>query len=100
MTGYEIAQLNVGRALVVVGTASFSRSGRATVPAGASHVDVNVAASGGLSGTPLCFANILTRRAGIHVESVRPNTPSTGRVRIFLSKAVPGPTFVSWLVLN
>jgi hypothetical protein len=94
------ASAEAGRALVVVGKASFSRSGRATIPTGASYVDVNLTATGGLSGTPLCFASIQTRRPGIHVETVRPNTPSTGRIRIYLNKAVPGSTFVSWLVLN
>ena len=94
------ASAEAGRALVVVGKASFSRSGRVTVPAGASYVDVSLVATGGLSGTPLCFANLQTRRPGIHVETVRPNTPSAGRIRIYLNKPVPGATFVSWLVLN
>jgi hypothetical protein len=94
------ATAEAGRALVVVGKASFSRSGRATVPTGASYVDVSLVASGGLSGTPLCFANLQTRRPGIHVEAVRPNTPTAGTLRIYLNKAVPGATFVSWLVLN
>jgi hypothetical protein len=93
------ASAEAGRALVVDGKATFSRSGRATIPAGADHVDVNLTAKGGLGGTPLCFANLTTRRAGVHVEAVRPNTPSTGKLRIYLNRAVPGSTFVAWLVL-
>jgi hypothetical protein len=94
------ASAEAGTALVVDGRAKFSRSGRATVPAGASHVDVDLSAKGGLGGTPLCFANIMTRRPGIHVETVKPNTPSSGRLRISLSGPVSGSTFVAWLVLG
>ena len=93
------ASAEAGLALVVQGKAVFSRSGRATIPAGASFVDVSLTSKGGLSGIPLCFANLLTHRPGIHVEAVRPNTPSTGRMRIYLNKAVPGSTFVVWFVL-
>jgi hypothetical protein len=93
------ASAEAGRALVVDGKAAFSRSGRATIPAGAGHVDVDLTTRGGLGGTPLCFANLTTRRPGIHIEAVRPNTPSTGKLRIYVNKAVPGSTFVAWLVL-
>ena len=94
------ASAEAGIALVVDGRAKFSRSGRATVPAGASHVDVDLTAKGGLGGTPLCFANVMTRRPGVHVETVRPNSPSSGKLRISLNQAVPGSTFVAWLVLG
>jgi hypothetical protein len=91
------ATAEAGKALAVEGKATFTRSGRVSIPAGADHVDVTP--PGGLAGTPLCFANLLTRRPGIHVEAVRPNTPSAGKVRIYLNRAVPGSTFVVWLVL-
>jgi hypothetical protein len=93
------ASAEAGLALAVDGKARFSRSGRTSIPTGADHVDVDLTARGGLSGTPLCFANLLTHRPGIHVEAVRPNTPSAGRLRIYLNQAVPGPTFVVWMVL-
>jgi hypothetical protein len=94
------ASAEAGRALVVSGKASFSRSGRATIPAGAAYVDVDLRTRGGLSGTPLSFANLTTRRPGVHVETVRPNTPSVGKLRIYLNKAVPGSTYVAWVVLG
>jgi hypothetical protein len=94
------ASAEAGRALVVDGKAAFSRSGRATVPAGADHVDVDLTAKGGLSGIPLGFATVQTRRSGIYVEWVRPNVPSSGKIRIKLNRAVPGTTYVAWVVLS
>jgi len=94
------ASAEAGRALVVDGKATFSRSGRATIPAGSDHVDVDLRQKGGLGGTPLCFANLTTRRRGIHVEVVRPNVPSTGKLRVNVNRAVPGSTFVVWVVLG
>jgi hypothetical protein len=91
------AMAEAGHALVVDGKATFSRSGRATIPAGASHIDVDLNTKGGLGGTPLCFANLMTRRPGIHVETVRPNSPSAGKLRINLNRAAPGSTFVAWI---
>lgn len=94
------ASAEAGRALAVDGKAMFSRSGRATITAGAASVDVDLTTKGGLRGTPLCFANLTTRRSGIHVETVRPNFPSPGKLRVYVNKAVPGSTFVAWFVLG
>jgi hypothetical protein len=94
------ASAEAGTALAVDGKARFSRSGRVAIPGGAATVDVDLSAKGGLGGTPLCFANLVTHRPGIHVEAVRANVPSTGRIRIYLNKAVPATTYVVWLVLS
>jgi hypothetical protein len=94
------ASAEAGVALVVDGKARFSRSGRARIPAGASHVDVDLRTRGGLGGVPLGFANLANHRPGIHVEAVRPNVPATGRMRIDLNRAVPRATMVAWTVLG
>jgi hypothetical protein len=94
------ASAEAGVALVVDGKASFTRSGRATVATGASHVDVDLRSNDGLAGLPMVFANLYTHRPGIHVEAVRPNQPTAGKLRIYLNRAVPGPTIVVWLVLG
>lgn len=52
------------------------------------------------AGTPLCFATLQTRRAGVHVEAVRPNVPSFGKLRIYLNEAVTASTAVAWTVLG
>ena len=54
---------------------------------------------GGLSGTPLCFANLTTYRAGTYVIAARPNYPSTGKLRIYLNRVVTATTYVAWVVL-
>ena len=59
------AESEGGKALQVVGRAYFSRSGKATVTAG--HLSVTVTVPGGLSGTPLCFANLRSYRSGVAV---------------------------------
>ena len=92
------ATATTGTALWVNGKAVFSRSGRATVASGHSYVDVTV--TGGLAGTPLCFANLMTYRSGVSVAAVRPNYPSTGKVRIYLNKAVTASTYVAWMVMG
>jgi hypothetical protein len=94
------ASAEAGLALVVDGKATFSRSGRATIPAGADHIDVDLKPKGGLSGTPLCFANLQVRRTGVHVEAVRPNVPSFGKLRIYLNGPVSSSTTVAWIVLG
>ena len=94
------ASAEAGLALVVDGKATFSRSGRATIPAGADRIDVDVKPLGGLGGTPLCFANLQIRRTGVHVEAVRPNVPSFGKLRIYLNRAVSSSTPVGWVVLG
>jgi hypothetical protein len=100
-SGYGVlakSNLATGTGLRVEGKASFNRSGRAKVAAGKSSVDVTV--PGGLGGTPLVFANLTSYRAGVAVAAVRPNYPSSGKARIYLTKAVPSATYVAWFVAN
>ena len=94
------ASAEAGIALVVDGKARFSRSGRVNIPAGAVRIDVDIKLLGSLGGTPLCFANLQTRVARVHVEAVRPNVPSFGKLRIYLNKAVTASTPVAWVVLG
>ena len=90
-----------GVALFAHGKVKFeTRSGRATVTAGRSVVDIDLRAKGGLSGTPLIFANLLDHRPGVYVAAVRPNYPVLGKARIHLSRAVTASTHVAWLVLG
>jgi hypothetical protein len=101
--GVGVAATNVelGTALMVRGKAKFlHRSGRATVRAGKSLTDIDLRLKGGLSGTPLCFANLTTYRRGVYVTAVRPNHPIAGKARIYLNRAVSGNTFVAWFVLD
>lgn len=93
------ATTDVGTALEVVGKARFNRSGRASIPAGKSWVDVDLSAKGGLHGTPLCFATLTSYRAGTWVVAVQPNQPSSGWLRIRLNRAVTTSTWVAWVVL-
>ncbi|MFL5714861.1 MAG: hypothetical protein ACJ769_09390 [Chloroflexota bacterium] len=87
-----------GTALRVDGKAHFSRSGKATVTAG--HLSVTVTVHGGLAGAPLCFANLRAYRSGVAVAAVRPNYPTAGKMRIYLTKAVSRSTSVAWLVTD
>lgn len=100
--GVGVSALNpYGVGLFVRGKAKLaSRSGRVTVSAGKSFVDVDLRQKGGLTGTPLCFANLMSYRPGVFVTTVRPNYPADGRVRIYLNRAVSSNTFVAWFVLN
>ena len=90
------AQSTTGTALKVTGKTHFSRSGRATVGAGHSYVDVAV--SGGVTATSLCFANLTAYRAGVSVAAVRPAYPTASKIRIYLTKTVTSATVVAWLV--
>ena len=92
------AQSDAGKALDVVGKAHFSRSGKATITAG--HASVTVTVPGGLSGSPLCFANLRRYRSGVAVAAVRPNYPTAGKMRIYLTKSVSGSTSVAWIVMD
>lgn len=94
--------LATGRALAVNGKAVFTRSGRAGVAAGKSYVDVDMTTRGGLGGTPLCFATPMTLRSGVYVNAVRPNYPTTGKMRIYLNKvaSTTSTTYVAYLVLS
>ena len=92
------AKAATGTALQVSGKARFSRSGRAAVAAAHSYVDVAVA--GGLTGTPLCYATLMTYRSGTAIAAVRPNYPTTGKIRIYLTKSVTATTYVAWFVAS
>jgi len=92
------AETTAGTALDVIGKASFSRSGRAAVTAG--HKSVTVSVEGGLAGTPLSFANLSSYRPGVAVAAVRPNFPSAGKMRIYLTKVMTSSTSVSWMVMD
>ncbi|HET9756100.1 MAG TPA: hypothetical protein VFP66_06340 [Candidatus Limnocylindrales bacterium] len=92
-------------ALVVRGKVKFNRSGRATILAGRSSVDIDFRLGPdspwyGLEGTPLCFANLMSYRPGVFVTTVRPNYPIAGKMRIYLNRTVNSRTFVAWVVLN
>jgi len=97
-----VAQSDDGAALRVTGKAAFSRSGRVSLPKGKAYVDVDLASKGGLAGSPLCFATIQTRRPGVHVETVRPNYPSAGKLRIYLNKVASSTssTSIAWMVMG
>ena len=86
-----------GTALKVEGKASFTRSGVATIAAGKSSVVVTVA--GNVAASSLCFANLTLLRSGVYVAAVRPNFP-TGKLTIYLNKAVTASTKVAWFVLG
>lgn len=98
-SGYGVyAKAASGVALRVSGKAAFSRAGRARIAAGRSYVDVIVA--GGLAGSPVGLANLLTKRSGFYVAAVRPNYPSAGKMRIYLNKALGSATYVAYFVAN
>jgi hypothetical protein len=89
-----------GVALDVDGPAVFSRSGRASVPAGAQRVDVTV--PGGLDSNANVLATLQIRRGKVHVVAARPNYPSSGKVRIYLSDvaSTTAATPLAWFVLG
>ena len=96
------ARSDSGTALRVAGKVSLSRSGRVNLPKGKAYVDVNLSSNGGLAGSPLCIASIMTRRGGVHVETVRPNYPSAGKLRIYLNKVASSTssTTIAWIVIG
>jgi hypothetical protein len=89
-----------GVALKVEGRATFTRSGRASVLANASSVDVTV--PGGISSTAFVVATVQTHVAGVTVEGVHLNYPSTGKARIYLSKVASTTTTtpVGWFAIG
>ena len=89
-----------GVALKVEGRATFTRSGRVNVPANASSVDIAVA--GGIAATAFVVATLQTHVAGVAIEGVRLNYPSTGKARIYLSKVASTTTTtpVGWLAIG
>lgn len=88
-----------GVALQAAGKVVFSRSGRASIPAGATYVDVAV--PGGLSGTPLAFATLTSYRSGVYIAAVTPSA-TTGRIRVRLNKvaSTTSSTSFAWQVLG
>jgi hypothetical protein len=83
-----------------IGHVVMSRSGRATVLSGRSYVDVDLRSKGGLAGTPLCFANVMSYRPGLFVTMVRPNYPIAGKARIYLNRLASAKTYVAWFILG
>lgn len=94
------AVATTGVALDVAGPAVFSRSGRVSLPAGAKFVDVTV--PGGLAGKPNVLATLQLRRGNVHVLAARPNYPSAGKVRIYVSDvaSTTAGTPIAWFVLG
>lgn len=88
-----------GTALRATGKVKLNRSGKASISAGRTYVDVTV--SGGLTTSSLCFATLRSYRSGVYVAAVTPNY-TTGKIRIRLNKAASSSssTPVSWLVLS
>lgn len=81
-------------ALVATGKVKLSRSGRTYVSASASSRKVTLS---GVTSSTHVLAQIATNRAGYYVQSV---VPTTGSFTIYLNKAVPGTTYVHWVVLD
>jgi hypothetical protein len=92
---------SAGTALYAQGKVRLAtRSGRTTVVTGKASVDIDLRQRGGLAGTPLGFAVLMTYRPGVFVTTVRPNYPIKGKARIYLNRAVTSTTYVAWFVLN
>lgn len=89
-----------GTALKVAGKALFSRAGKATVTKGRSYVDITV--PGVLTSHSVIHATLQYYRTGVAVAGVRPNYPSTGQARIYLTKvaSTTSSTFVGWFVVD
>ncbi len=87
---------STGIALQVAGKAKFSRSGQVNVGAGKTYVDVTVL--GGLASGTVVVATLQTYRSGVAVAAVRKNYPSTGKIRIYLTKvaSTTSSTAVGW----
>lgn len=86
-----------GTALQVNGTASFARSGAATVPAGrASATTTGIP----LTSASLVLATIQGNTAGVYVQGVTTVTGSPGSFTIHLNKSAPVKTKVAWFILN
>ena len=94
------AVATTGAALDVAGRAVFSRSGRAMLPANAKYVDVTV--PGGLGSNANVLATLQIKRAKVHVLAARPNHPSAGKVRIYVSDVASTTvsTPLAWFVLG
>ncbi len=99
LIGVHAFALDPATALGVDGKATFSRSGKASVPKGRSSVDV--AAPGGLDASSLVLAVPMASRAGVFVQAVTPN-PATGTFRIIFNKIASSSlsTPVAWFIVN
>ena len=100
-TGVGVAAVaTTGVALDVSGRAAFTRSGRAMLPANSKFVDVTV--PGGLASTANVLATLQIKRAKVHVLAARPNQPSAGKVRIYVSDiaSTTESTPIAWFVLG
>ena len=89
-----------GNAIRVDGKASFSRSGRTSIPKNRSYIDITV--PGGLASTAVVVATLQSQRGTCAVTSVRVNYPTTGKARIYLNKvaSTTASTIVGWFVLG
>ena len=99
LIGVSASAGDAATALDVSVRARFSRSGRASVPAGRSFVDVTV--TGGIGSSSLVVATPMVNRPGVHVQSAVPDQ-ATGKVRIYLNKVASTATStpVAWFVIN
>ncbi len=95
-----LADSHLGVALKVVGAATFSRSGRASVPKKRAYVDVLV--PGGIGAAANVLATIQMYRSGVWVAGVRRNYPVSGKARIYLNKvgSTTATTPVAWFVVG
>jgi len=91
-----LATLDVagGRALRVEGRAEFTRSGRATIPAGQSRRTV---ALGGCTTSTLVLAVLSANRSGRYVRAV---VPGSGSFTIYLNATVSSSTGVTWIAFT
>ena len=81
-------------ALRVMGRASFSLSGKATIASGHSSVTVTKA---GVTASSLVIVTPLTNHPGVFVQSA---VPAAGKFTIHLGKTATGPTVLAYLVLG
>ena len=88
-----------GLAYASLGKAGFSRSGIASVPKKKNYVDINLTALGGISAKTLIHATLQAYRPGVGIACVRPNYPSAGKARSYLTKGASSSkaTAVAWI---
>jgi hypothetical protein len=84
-----------GTALRVEGRTEFTRSGVATIPAGANRVTVTP--EGPVTNRSFVLATLQEARGGVHVAAGIPNA-AAGTVTIRLNQPVNSATRVAWLV--
>ena len=85
-----------GNALLVSGTAAFTRSGVLTVAAGTSSATQTGVA---LTSASLVLATMQQDRTGVYVRSAVPNAAGSS-FTVHLSKAVSASMSVAWFVVN